>query len=224
MKKSKKITLFIPTLNEIEGMKAVMPRVKKEWVDEILVIDGGSKDGSVEYAKSKGYRVVMQKSKGITNASREGIKYAHGDYIISFSPDGNSVPEDIPSLIKKINEGYDMVIGSRYLKGARSEDDDPVTAFGNWMFTKLINICFGGKYTDTLVMFRAFRKNIVREFHIDIPRAGLEPILSIRCAKEKLKVTEIPSSEPKRIGGKRKMVPILNGWDIFRLIFTELTH
>lgn len=222
--KKLKTTLFVPTLNEIDGMKAIMPRVKKDWVDEILVLDGGSTDGTVEYAKSKGYRVVMQKEKGITNASREGIKAAKGDYIISFSPDGNSVPEAIPALIKKINEGYDMVIGSRYLKGAKSDDDDVVTAFGNWMFTKMINICFGGKYTDTLVMFRAFRKNIVTELHIDVPRAGLEPILSIRCAKEKLKVTEIPASEPKRIGGKRKMVPILNGWDILRLIFAELTH
>ncbi len=220
--KKNKITLFVPTLNEIDGMKAVMPHVKKNWVDEILVLDGGSTDGTVEYAKSMGYRVVMQKSKGITNASLEGIKAAHGDYIISFSPDGNSLPEAIPLLVKKINEGYDMVIGSRYLKGAKSDDDDAVTAFGNYMFTKIINICFGGKYTDSLVMVRAFRKDIVKDLHSNIHRAGLEPMLSIRCAKEKLKVTEIPASEPKRIGGKRKMNPLLNGMAILRLIFAEL--
>ncbi|HVZ12544.1 MAG TPA: glycosyltransferase family 2 protein [Patescibacteria group bacterium] len=222
--KKNKITLFVPVLNEIEGMKAIMPRVKKEWVDEILVLDGGSTDGSLEYAKSKGYRVIKQKSKGITNASLEGTRAAKYDYIISFSPDGNSVPEAIPALVKKINEGYDMVIGSRYLKGATSEDDDRITAFGNFMFTQLINICFGGKYTDTLVMFRAYKKDIVRESQIDIPRAGLEPLLSIRCAKKKLKVTEIPASEPRRIGGVRKMSPLFNGLAIFRLIFTELIH
>ena len=112
-------------------MKAVMPHVKKQWVDEILVLDGGSTDGTVEYAKSKGYRVVMQKSKGITNAYREGIEIAKGDYIIAFSPDGNSLPEAIPQLVKKIKEGYDMVIASRYARGAKSVDDDPVTAMGN---------------------------------------------------------------------------------------------
>lgn len=219
-----KTTLFVPTLNEIDGMKAIMPRVKKQWVDEILVLDGGSTDGTVEYAKSKGYRVVMQKSKGITNAYREALKIAKGDYIVAFSPDGNSLPEVIPKLVKKIKEGYDMVIASRYKGNAKSDDDDPVTAFGNWMFTKLINIAFGGNYTDTLVMFRAFKKDIVKKIHIDIPRAGLEPILSIRCAKQKLKVAEIPASEPKRIGGARKMNPILNGLDILRLIFSELMH
>lgn len=219
-----KTTLFVPTLNEIDGMKAVMPHVKKEWVDEILVLDGGSSDGTIEYAKSKGYRVVMQRSKGITNAYREALKVAKGDYIISFSPDGNSLPEVIPQLVKKINEGYDMVIASRYLKGAKSYDDDFVTAFGNFMFTTIINICFGGKYTDTLVMLRAFKKNIIKKLNINVPRAGMEPILSIRCAKEKLKVTEIPANEPKRIGGKRKMNPILNGLDILRLIFSELIN
>ena len=115
-----------------------------------------------------------------------------------------------------------MVIASRYKGNAKSDDDDPITAFGNWMFTKLINIAFGGNYTDTLVMFRVFKKDIVKKIHIDIPRAGLEPILSIRCAKKKLKVTEIPASEPKRIGGARKMNPLLNGLDILRLIFKEI--
>mgnify|MGYP001585093886 FL=1 len=219
-----KTTLFIPTLNEIDGMKTIMPRVKKQWVDEILVLDGGSTDGTVEYARSRGYRVAMQKSKGITNAYREALAVARGDYIIAFSPDGNSVPEVIPKLVKKIKEGYDMVIASRYKGGAKSDDDDLVTAFGNWMFTKIINICFGGNYTDSLVMFRAFRKDIVQKIPIGIPRAGLEPILSIRCAKLKLKVAEIPASEPKRIGSARKMNPLLNGLDVLRLIFMELTH
>lgn len=219
-----KITLFVPTLNEIDGMKAIMPRVKKQWIDEILVLDGGSTDGTIEYAKSKGYRVVMQKSKGITNAYREALKIAKGDYVVAFSPDGNSVPEVIPELVRKVKEGYDMVIASRYKGRAKSYDDDPVTALGNFMFTKLINILFGGKYTDTLVMFRVFKKDIVSKLHIDVPRAGLEPLLSIRCAKEKLRVAEIPASEPKRIGGKRKMNPILNGLDILRLIFSELLH
>ncbi|MBI5122591.1 glycosyltransferase family 2 protein [Candidatus Roizmanbacteria bacterium] len=219
-----KTTLFVPTLNEIDGMKAIMPHVKKKWVDEILVLDGGSTDGTIEYAKSKGYRVVMQQSKGITNAYREALKVAKGDIIIAFSPDGNSLPKVIPELVRKMKEGHDMVIASRYLKGAKSDDDDLVTAFGNWMFTALINICFGGKYTDSLVMLRAFKKDIVKVLHIDVPRAGMEPVLSIRCAKQKLKVAEIPASEPKRIAGKRKMNPLLNGFDILRLIFAELTH
>lgn len=216
-----KTTLLLPTLNEIEGMKAIMPRVNPKWVDEILVIDGGSVDGTIEYAKAQGYRIIHQKSKGITRAYHEAMPHVRGDVVIAFSPDGNSVPEIIPDLVKEMEKGYDMVIVSRYLREAKSEDDDLVTAFGNWMFTTIINVAFGGHYTDTLVMFRAFRKEIVETIHPDLPRAGLEPILSVRCAKLKRKVSEIPGSEPKRIGGIRKMSPILNGLDIVRLIIRE---
>ncbi len=216
-----KTTLLVPTLNEIEGMRIIMPRVRKEWVDEILVIDGGSTDDTVKYALEQGYRVLHQKSKGITLAYREAVPQAIGEIIIAFSPDGNSLPERIPELVRTMEKGYDMVIVSRYLNGAKSEDDDPVTALGNWMFTRAINLLFGGHYTDTLVMFRAFRKEIATSIPTDVPRAGLEPLLSIRCAKYKMKVTEISGDEPKRIGGMRKMHPILNGLDIIKLMVRE---
>lgn len=215
-------TLLIPTVNEIEGMKAVMPRVDPAWVDEILVVDGGSRDGTVEYALEHGYRVHHQRSRGISYAYEEGIGAATGDMLIAFSPDGNSLPELIPGLIAKMREGYDMVIVSRYLDGAKSEDDDLVTAFGNRLFTGAINLCFGGRYTDSLVLFRAWRKDLIRSIPQGYPRAGIETLLSIRCAKKRLKTAEIPGDEPRRIGGKRKMKPFLNGVDIIRLILREL--
>jgi glycosyltransferase involved in cell wall biosynthesis len=219
-----KSTLLVPTLNEIEGVRLIMPRISKDWIDEILVVDGGSIDGTLEYFENNGYKVIRQKSKGICGAYWEGIEVATGDIIVPFSPDNNSVPELIPGLVSKIKEGYDMVIASRYLKGAKSYDDDRVTAFGNWMFTKLANICFGAKFTDTLVIFRAFRKDIVKTLKLDEKkRPVFEYQICIRCAKQKLKVTEIPGDEPKRIGGKRKMRPLYNGstllWQMIKELF-----
>ncbi|MDA2925944.1 glycosyltransferase family 2 protein [Acidobacteria bacterium AH-259-G07] len=210
-------------MNEIEGMKKIMPRIKKHWVDEILIIDGGSTDGTFEYAKSNpDYITVKQQSEGLTDSYWEALKVATGDIIITFSPDGNSVPERIPELISKMKEGYDMVVVSRYREAAKSEDDDMVTAFGNWMFTKMINILFGGHYTDTLVMFRAWKRDVLALCSkIDAKRAGLEPHLSIQCAKRKLRVGEIAGDEPKRIGGVRKMSPLKNGWGVLVLIFKE---
>ncbi len=216
------VTLLLLTLNEIDGMKLIMPRVKPEWVEEILVMDGGSTDGTVEYAKTQGYRVMKQKMEGVTAAYWEGVEAAQGDVVIAFSPDGNSVPERIPELIDKMRLGFDMVIVSRYLEGAKSEDDDPVTAFGNRLFTGMINIFFGGHYTDTLVIFRAWRKTLLPMLKKNLSRAGLETQLSILCAKRKLKVAEIPGDEPKRIGGIRKMSPILNGSAVLVMIIQEL--
>jgi len=217
-----KTTLLIPVVNEITGMREILPRIQKDWVDEIIVMDGGSTDGSFEYAQSLGLATFRQKSKGIMNAYWEGLKVGTGDVFIPFSPDGNSVPERIPELVQKMREGYDMVVVSRYLDGAKSEDDDFISAFGNWMFTKMINWLFGAHYTVTLIMFRAWKRELVENFAIEPTIAGFEPQLAIECAKRKLKVAEIPGDEPKRIGGQTKKRTLRAGWAILSLIAQEL--
>ena len=230
-----KVTLLIPTLNEIKGMKAIMPKIKSEWYDQLLIVDGQSKDGTIEYARQMGWPLVIQKKKGLRNAYMEALPYITGDVILYFSPDGNSIAELIPAAIDKMKEGYDMVIVSRYAKGAKSEDDDPITGFGNWLFTFLINLFHGGHYTDAMVMFRAHKKNLIYDLDLDKDSSyekeerlfkthiSWEPLLSIRAAKRKLKVTDIPGDEPARIGGERKLQVLRWGaaylFEILREIF-----
>jgi glycosyltransferase involved in cell wall biosynthesis len=212
-----KITLLVPTLNEINGMKAIMPKIKPEWCDQILVVDGQSTDGTAAYARAQGYDVVIQQQKGMRHAYMEALPYVKGDVILTFSPDGNSIPELIPACIEKIKEGYDMVIVSRYAKGAKSYDDDAVTSFGNWLFTTTINLLHGGNYTDAMVIYRAYRKSLITELDLDKDESyafeeklfkthiSWEPLLSIRCAKRKLRCADIPGDEPAREGGERKL-------------------
>ncbi|MBU1121683.1 MAG: glycosyltransferase family 2 protein [Candidatus Omnitrophica bacterium] len=231
-----KITLLIPTLNEIEGMKQVMPKIKKEWVDQILIVDGHSTDGTVEYAREQGYSVILQKNKGIRHAYIEAIEHIEGDVVITFSPDGNSIPELILPLIEKMKQGQDMVIVSRYAKGAKSYDDDLITSFGNWMFTSLINLFYGAKYTDAMVMFRAWRKEIfinldldkeesyIMEEKIFRTKIGVEPLLSVRAAKRKLKCADIPGDEPVRIGGERKLQVLRWGAAYLMQTFKEVFY
>lgn len=212
-----KITLFVPTLNEIIGLKDIMPKIDRNWVDQILIIDGGSDDGSAEWAREQGYDVYVQKQKGLRFAFIEGMEHVTGDAVITFSPDGNSLPESIPPLCQKLREGYDMVIASRYLDGAKSEDDDVFTSFGNWLFTRTVNFLHGSNYTDAMVMLRAYSKRLfyALDLHLEnsysLPEKlfhtvlGIEPLLSVRAAKAKLKMTEIGFDEPPRMGGKRKL-------------------
>ena len=212
-----KVTLLIPTHDEIEGMTQIMPKIKPEWYDQLLVVDGNSTDGTIEYCKEHGYPIVIQKKKGLRYAYIEALPYITGDIVITFSPDGNSIPELIPSLVEKMKEGYDMVIASRYDKGAKSYDDGVITGFGNWMFTSLINLLFGAKYTDAMVMLRAWKKEVFCNLDLDKDKSyeleekifrtkvGVEPLLSVRAAKKKLKCANIPGDEPARIGGERKL-------------------
>jgi glycosyltransferase involved in cell wall biosynthesis len=229
-----KTTLLVLTLNEIEGMKAIMPQIKNEWVDQIIIVDGGSTDGTIEWSKENGYFVYVQKRKGFRHAYNEVLPYIEGDVVLTFSPDGNSIPELIPPLLEKMKEGYDMVIVSRYLGEAKSEDDDPITAFGNWLFTKTVNVLHGGHYTDAMVIYRAYKTSIIYDLELNkeegYARAeslfntniSWEPLLSVRAAKRKLKVGEIPGDEPPRIGGERKLKILKWGAAYYFQFFREL--
>jgi len=211
------VTLFIPALGEIDGLKALMPRIDRNWVDQILIVDGDSRDGTVEYAKENGYEVIVQKKKGLRWAFNEGIPHVRGDYVLSFSPDGNCIPEFIPELINKMVEGnWDMVIASRFLPPAKSDDDDIITAFGNKAFTALCSFLHGHRYHDCLNMFRIYKKQSFYDWGIHKDEAywmekycftvmGVEPLISMRAAKMKVRITEIASDEPKRISGIRKL-------------------
>ncbi len=90
-----------------------MPRIDRQWVDQILILDGGSTDGSKEYLLSIGYNVIDQTTSGIKAAFGEAFEQATGNAIIPFSRDGNSIPEDIPRLIEKIILWYYIMIFSR---------------------------------------------------------------------------------------------------------------
>ena len=230
-----KVTLLIPTLNEEQGMRTVMPKVKKQWVDQILVVDGNSKDKTVEVSRQMGYDVVMQKTPGIRGAYMDALPMIKGDVVLTFSPDGNSIPELIPACIEKMKEGYDMVIVSRYAQGAKSYDDDAVTGFGNKMFTTFINLFHGAKYTDAMVIYRAYKVDLIKKLDLDKDESfeteeklfrtkiSWEPLLSIRAAKRNLQVAEIPGDEPAREGGERKLQVLKWGaaymFEVFREIF-----
>jgi len=215
----KKFTLCVFTLDEIDSIQVIMPQIDRSLFTQILVVDAGSTDGTIAWCRQQGYEVLVQKNSGIRQAYQEAQPHFRGDYVITFSPDGNSLPKKLPELIAKMQEGYDMVIVSRYRDGAKSEDDDRITAFGNWMFTQVTNVLHGGHYTDALVMFRGFRRDLIPRLKLDreddpilvwperlcFARIGVELLMSARASRAGFRVGEIPGDEPKRIGGERKM-------------------
>ncbi|MGB0683280.1 MAG: glycosyltransferase family 2 protein [Magnetovibrionaceae bacterium] len=229
-----KVTLIVMTLNELEGMKVIMPQIDQSLLHQIIILDGGSTDGTVEWAEENGYQTYIQKRKGIRFAYFECLPLITGDTIITFSPDGNSPPEAIPELINKFNEGYDMVIGSRYLGPAKSADDDIVTAFGNWLFTRTVNLLHGGNYTDVMVIYRIYKKSLIEDLDLlsedayALPEKlfstiiSWEPLLSVRAAKAGLAITEIPVDEPERIGGERKLQVLRWGAAYYFQFFREV--
>jgi glycosyltransferase involved in cell wall biosynthesis len=207
-------TLVLPVMNEIVGLREIVPRIRRELFDQIIVVDGGSTDGTVEYALEQGLEVHRQVRRGLRLAYIEAYEKVKSDFMVTFSPDGNSIPELLPNLVHELKQGYDMVVVSRYLGKARSEDDTTLTWFGNFLFTRIINLLFGGRYTDSLVIFRGYRRSVPETTGVTRVRAdrwervigryvAWEPQLSARCARLGLRCGEIPGDEPRRIAEVR---------------------
>jgi len=215
--------LVIPTLNEVDGMKQVIPLIKKEWVDEILIVDGGSTDGTIEEAKKLNLKVIQQKSKGSLGAAiYDGFESTKAEYLLMFGADGNNEPEEIPKMLEKIKEGYDQVIISRFGKTSINEDAGVIDGFGNKMFTAITNIFFHGQFTDTLSSSRALTKKAWDEIKFDA--FGLDSVLqmSIRGLIKNQKIIEIVGNERARVGGERKMHRIPTATRLTARIIREL--
>ena len=215
-------TVVIPTKNESIGVKEVLPKVDLNWADEWFLVDNHSTDGTIEEATKLGFKVIQQTGKGLSNAYREGVELSHSENILFFHPDGNCKPEYIPKLIKKMDGGdYDIVQISRFGKNGISEDDTMLTAFGNRMFTFLVNVFFGGKLTDSLFGFKIIKKQTFQRLHLDGESLTLEQQMSIKSCKYHLKTFEIDGIEPKRIGGEAKMKPLYTGYALSKQIIKE---
>jgi glycosyltransferase involved in cell wall biosynthesis len=211
------VTIVALTLNEIDGVRHILPKIDRSWYDQLIVLDGNSTDGTVQWCRDHGYNVCLQQRAGIRHAYLEVLPQISGDIVLTLSPDGNCDPAMIPVIIEKVRQGYDLVIGSRYLGDASSDDDDLVTGFGNWLFTRTVNLLHRARYTDCMVIYRAFRKDLVYELDLHeessyrLPERlfgtviSWEPLMSVRAAKAGKRISEIPAGEPERIGGHRKL-------------------
>tara|TARA_B110000014_G_C20107096_1_gene582402 strand:- start:198 stop:857 length:660 start_codon:yes stop_codon:yes gene_type:complete len=215
--------LLILTWNEVEAARVIFPKIKKEWVDEILVVDGGSTDGTIEEAGRVGFNIMKQEIKGHGGAIISGVNNTKSDNIIIFGPDGNHEPEEIPKLIKKIEEGFDQVVVSRFTKqSVIKEQNYGFVKFGNQFFTFFVNLLFRGNLSDTMTDSRIITRKAFEELNFDVLLLDSTLTMSIRGMKRKQKMTEIVGDQGRRIGGERKMKPFKTGMLLIKRIIKEL--
>lgn len=218
-------TLVILTYNELNGLKSIYAQLPTDKIDEVFAIDPGSTDGTLDFYKIKGTKVIIQKKKGRGEAFRIACKSARNENIVFFSPDGNEGPDDILKIFDYLESGCDMVIASRFMKGSKADDSSdiiPLRSIGNIIFTKIANFIWGGKLTDSINGYRGIKKAKFNEIMPDAEGFGIEYQISIRALKKKFKIKEFPTHEGDRIGGSSTANTIPTGSLFIKLILREL--
>jgi glycosyltransferase involved in cell wall biosynthesis len=175
--------------------------------DAIVVVDGGSTDGTVEYFAERGMRVLGQSRRGRGHAFQIAFEEVETDAYIFFSPDGNEDPKDLGKFRPLLEGGADLVIASRMMKGARNEEDEHFIKLRKWAnnaFNIGANLSFrrGGKFvSDSINGYRAITRSAARLLELDAPDYTIEYQMTMRAFKKGLTIAEFPTIEYPRVAG-----------------------
>jgi glycosyltransferase involved in cell wall biosynthesis len=214
-----KTTLVLPAYNEEEALPVTLDEYMG-YVDEIVVVNDGSKDGTdkvaAEYAAKypKVKYIRHESNKGKPEALRTGVKNATGDIIIFTDADCTYPARYVPEAVSLIQKGADMV------SGARIFTNDNIKSFnrlGNTIFSVLITYFCYTNIKDAQTGFRTMRKDIFPL--LDVPARGLEyeTKMTIRAAKLGYNIVEIPIEYRKRVGNS-KLHPLKDGYNMLKSI------
>ena len=215
-----KITVLICALNEEESLPHVLPKVP-QWVDEVLVVDGGSTDRTVEIARQlrPDIRILHQSGKGKGDAIKFGVRESIGDVVVTLDADGGTDPKDIGRFIEPLLNGFDLVKGSRLMTGK-----PPSMPFHRWVGNKVLtatfNVLHGTNYTDVCSGYSAFWKKAFLRLNPMLDGFEMEQEALVKASKAGLKVAEVSHYDNGRIGGVSKTADVKQGlldwWIIIR--------
>lgn len=216
------VSVIIPALNEAENLPHVLPYLPA-WVDEVLLVDGDSTDGTPEVARRlwPDVRIIRQMRPGKGAALRTGFAAATGDIIIMMDADCSTDPGEIPLFCAALLSGADFVKGSRFLQGAGTADMEYHRMLGNWAFILFARLLFGGHFSDLCYGYIAFWRRILPQLELDGDGFEIETMMNLRALRAGLKVAEVPSFEKARKHGSSRLRAIPDGLRVLKTILRE---
>lgn len=218
------VSLIIPTLNEEKNLPLLLPYIPLDVVDEVLLVDGHSKDHTIEVAKNllPSIRVIVEEKKGKGSAMRRGYAESMGDILIVMDADGSHDPREIPRFVQALIEGADFVKGSRFAPSGGTTDMPRLRKAGNWGLTMLVNLLFAQTYTDLCYGYHAFWRHCLDAINVDdVDGFEIDTSIYLQALRNRLKVVEVPSFEGLRFYGWGKLRTFPDGARVLRTILQE---
>ena len=212
------LTLIIPAKNERESLPKVIAELNNKYKIKVVLKENDYE--TIEVIKNLNVEIIMQTGNGYGNALIEGIKNCKTEYWCIINADGSMDPKYIKEMLEKCYD-KDFVFGTRYKKpGGGSDDDTLVTFIGNKFFSFIGNIMFNLNLTDILYTYVMGKKKSFEKLKITSSDFRFCVELPIKAKKANLKFIDLPSYERARIGGKKKVNAIKDGFLILLEMFT----
>ncbi|MEX0805807.1 MAG: glycosyltransferase family 2 protein [Candidatus Binatia bacterium] len=207
-----KISLIIPALNEEESLPGLLASVPSDAVDDIIVVDNGSTDGTAAVARRAGVKVVREPRKGYGAACGAGFEASEdADILVFMDGDGSFLPAEIVRLTEPItSKKADLVLGTRTLR-AKDKREIPLHArLGNRLVASIIGLTSGCRFTD-LGPFRAIDRRVLEGLALQERTYGWPCEMILKAGKSGCRVVEVPVTYRPRTGGKSKVSGTIAG-------------
>ena len=220
------VSVVLPCLNEADSLTTCIAEVSVALAEmgmsgEIVVVDNGSSDGSVEVASAGGARVVLESERGYGSACRRGLREARGRFLVMGDADGTYDFSALSEFVAPLVNGADMVLGDR-LNDSMEKGAMPWLHrhVGNPFLTWTMNALFGGQISDAHCGLRSIKKDSM--LALDLSATGMEfaSELLVMAMRHGVRIHQVPISYRRRIGGKPKLRTIRDGLRHLRLLVT----
>jgi glycosyltransferase involved in cell wall biosynthesis len=208
----KDLTLVIPAKNEPESLPYVLMELEKLNVNFLIVLEKTDyiTINAIEKFKSN---IIFQVNKGYGDAIILGIQNVKTKYFSIFNADGSFDPYELESMYNKIqNNSLDLLLASRYIKNASSEDDTIITLIGNKIFSLIGKIFFKLPISDILYTYVMGNTQKVLNLNLTQKDFTLCVELPIKAKRNGLNIADIAANEKSRIGGTKKVNALRDGF------------
>ena len=197
-----KCLVIIPAYNEQDNIVRVIENLKNNYPQyDYVIINDGSADSTPEICRAKGYELIdLPVNLGLAGAFQTGLKYAYQkdyDYAIQFDADGQHLPQYIAPMLDKMQEGYDIVIGSRFVNEKKPKS---LRMLGSNLISIAMRITTGRKVNDPTSGMRMFNKKMIEEFALNM-NYGPEPDTVSYLLKQGATIAEVQVQMEERIAG-----------------------